>query len=67
MPPVSNLTEEVTELAEGEEEAVAEISCQGGQIRDGDHLGNAEIRSGGGQWRQWRGGCRGKEIRGGEI
>lgn len=45
MPPINNFTEKVAKLAEDEEEAVAEVSCQGGQIRNGDHFVWRRLRS----------------------
>lgn len=37
-PPIEDLPEEVAELTESEEETVAKIGGESGQIRDGDHL-----------------------------
>lgn len=42
MPPIEDFSEEVAELAKGEEEDVAEEGGQCGEIRDRDHFG-AEI------------------------
>ena len=37
-PPIKDLSEKVSKLAEGEEQSIAEESGQGGQIRNGNHL-----------------------------
>ena len=36
--PIEDFSEEVTELTESEEQAVAEVGGQRGQIRNGDHF-----------------------------
>lgn len=38
VPPIKNFSEKIAELTKGEEEAIAKIGGQGGQIRDGNHL-----------------------------
>lgn len=47
LPPIKDFSEEITELAKGEEQAIAEVSCQGGQIWNGDHIwiGSEEAES----------------------
>lgn len=40
MPPIKDLPEEITELAKSEEQAIAEVGCQGGQIWNCDHFFN---------------------------
>ena len=37
VPPIKNFSEKIAELTKGEEEAIAKIGGQGGQIRDGNH------------------------------
>lgn len=38
LPPINDFSEEVSQLAEGKEQAVAEVGAQRGQIRNGYHL-----------------------------
>lgn len=38
VPPIKNLPEKIAELTKGEEEAIAKIGGQGGQVWDGNHL-----------------------------
>lgn len=38
VPPIKDFSEKIAELTKGEEEAIAKIGGQGGQIRDGNHL-----------------------------
>lgn len=43
-PPIHNLAEKIAHLAESEEEAIAEVGGQGGEVRDFDHLDPIWIR-----------------------